>query len=142
MLTAPLRRIVPLLVSAPLLVGCAGTTIADGTTTVPAATTTPTVPAGGLDVILPLLLDTLAGLSQDIVDQGGAPEEARLAQARAIYEVAGPLIDESHPELTEGFERMMALAVTAVERRRPADADKAYAFMAPLVDAALAPPSA
>jgi hypothetical protein len=122
-----------------LVTGCAGTTVVEEQTTVPASTTAPTVPEGGLDVLLPALLDTLAGMSEDLAIKGSGPERARLAYAEELWAAAGPMVEAAHPELVEQFDQLMALAVTAVERRRPADADKAFAFMQPLVDEALEP---
>jgi hypothetical protein len=122
-----------------LLAGCAGTTVVEDQTTVPASTTAPTVPPGGLEVLLPALLDTLAGMSEDLAAKGSAPERARLAYAEELWAAAEPLVEAERPELVDQFDQLMALVTTAVDRRRPADADKAFAFMTPLVDEVLPP---
>lgn len=134
------RRLAPALALV-LAAGCAGTTVVEEQTTVPVSTTASTVPEGGLDVVLPALLDALGGLSEDLATKGSEPERARLAYADELWGAAAPLVEAAHPELVEQFDQLMALAATAVDRRRPADADKAFAFMQPLVDTVLAPPA-
>lgn len=124
-----------------LLTGCAGTTVVEQQTTVPASTTAPTVPEGGLDVLLPALLDTLAPMSEDIATKGSSPEQLRLAYAKELWAAAEPLVEAARPGLVIQFGQLMSLVTTAVERRRPADADKAFAFMQPLVDEVLQSPT-
>lgn len=136
-----LRLAITVSIAAALATGCAGTTVVEEQTTVAASTTAPTVPDGGLDVLLPALVDTLGGLSEDIAAKGSAPERGRLAYAEELWNAAAPLVEAAHPELVEQFDQLMALAATAADRRRPADADKAFAFMQPLVDAVLTPPT-
>lgn len=138
-MTTSRPRVVAAVVAGLLVTGCAGTTVVEEQTTVPASTTAPTVPEGGLDVLLPAMLDTLAGMSEDLAVKGSAPERARLAYAEQLWAAAEPLVDAARPELVDQFDQLMELAATAVDRRRPADADKAFAFMHPLVDDVLEP---
>ena len=107
------------------LCGCAETTIDTQATEAPSNAVTPTTLAvsGGAAELLPRLDRELAALSERIVENEG--DDDALARVDALWAAARPDVEASRPELLSGFDGVIRLATTAVERRRPADADKA-----------------
>ncbi len=113
--------------------GCA-TTIDSSNTTVPANTTTTVfVPVGTTDELLAQLLVELGGLSEAIVDN--AHQREIIARADALWNAARDDVAARHHRLLIDFDDAMALAHLGVDRRRPADADKAYVNLRALVAA-------
>ncbi len=123
------------LVTVLVLGGCAATTFDTSETTavLDAPTTVPFTPAGAPDELLAQLDGELATLSERIVDNDGA--DAALARVDAVWAEARPSVAEERPELLAGFDAVIGLATTAVERRRPADADKARLNLTTLLTA-------
>ncbi len=114
------------------LPACAATTYDTSVTTVaPGDTTTTTQPTGPAEDLLPKLLDEADGLSERIVENE-APGPA-LERIEALWAAARDEVEAGHPELVPAFDQSVALCRTAVERRRPADADKAAQNLALLV---------
>lgn len=113
--------------------GCADTTV-DPTVTEPAdgTTTVASVPTGPAAELLGELLAELAGLSERVVDNEG--DEESMTRIAALWEAARGEVEVARRDLLVAFDSSIALARTAVERRRPADADKAYRNLAKLVD--------
>jgi hypothetical protein len=99
------------------------------------STTTTTVPLATLDDLLDAMLVEVAALSEIVVETGGDRAFEQLTTIEALWERARPAVDRDHPTLVGDFDRMLALCRLGVERRRPAEADKAYAFLLPLVAA-------
>jgi hypothetical protein len=114
---------------------CATTIVETDATTTSTSTTTTTLPSGDVDVLLETLLDRVRGLSEIVVETGGERAQNRLAEIEAVWERSRVILVRDHATLIEDFDRMIALCRLAVERRRPAEADKAYAFLRPLVAA-------
>ncbi len=119
--------------------GACATTVVDSTdsstsSSAPVTVATTTVPTGTTE-ILAALHDNVGQLSEIVVETGGERAFAQLTQIESLWERVRPAVKADHPNLVEDFERMMALCRLAVERRRPAEADKAYAFMTPLIAA-------
>jgi hypothetical protein len=107
------------------VVGCAKTTI-DTSLTTPAssgATTTVFAPTGTTAELLDQLLTEAGGLSDLIVDNHGQQEA--FARIETLWALAAPGVEARHPDLVPGFQSAIDLLQTGVERRRPADADKA-----------------
>ena len=132
-----MRRItlVALLVAA--LSACAPTTIVgslESTTTT--TSTLPPAPTGDVKELLAQLADLTDGLGQMIVDGDTAAAKARLAQAQAIWAVMEPQIRAAGVDLVEEVQTVISLITTAVERKRPADADKAQRFIALVAESA------
>jgi len=118
------------------LAGCAATTYDSAGTTAPAGAPDTTVAmsvVGTAAELLPRLDDELAALSERIVDNEG--DDEALARVDALWGAARPQVAAERPELLEGFDGVVRLAATAVERRRPADADKASLNLITLVAA-------
>jgi hypothetical protein len=119
-----------------LLVGCPQTTVDPSVTTQsPADTTTTTVfvASGTTAELLAALLARSQHLSDLIVDDDG--QEEALARIEQIWAAVSDDIEATRPELVPGFETAIDLLRTGVERRRPADADKAYNNLRTLVAA-------
>lgn len=93
-------------------------------------TTTPV--EGSATVLLPELATEMSRLGSQIAEGDG--DDATLARIEAIWTAIRPEIDVSHPELVNGIGSMVDMARTAVERTRPADADKAFSVLSDLVD--------
>lgn len=116
---------------------CAETTVDPAQTTSAtiadiAAATTLFTPNGTATELLPELSIELSALSARIVD-GDDPAEG-LARVEALWAAVGDEVGTNRPELFEQFEAAIQLARSAVERRRPADADKAFNNLSALVD--------
>lgn len=114
---------------------CATTIVETDATTTSTSTTTTTLPADDITALLDALLDRVRGLSEIVVETGGARAQSRLAEIEAVWDRSRVLIERDHEALLDDFDRMIGLCRRAVERRRPAEADKAYSFLRPLVDA-------
>lgn len=126
------------------LSACGATTYDDSRVTTSAAPTTTTLPTGTTTELLTRLADELDGLSTLIgprADNETVPESnkrARLAEITALWAAAEPAMTADDPEGAESLGRMIDLASLAVERNRPADADKAAKFTRTVVDAYIA----
>ena len=126
-----------MLVSLACVASCSPTKIVgDLNTTVPADTTTTTLapPTGDLVSLVRQLADTAAGLGDAIVDKDNADADARVARAEAILAVLEPKIMDSGLDILEDVQRIVGLVRTAVERKRPAEADKAQKFATLVAD--------
>ena len=99
------------------------------------STTTTMVPLATLSDVLDAMLVEVAALSEIVVETGGDRAFEQLATIEALWDRARPAVTRDHPTLVGDFDRMLALCRLGVERRRPAEADKAYAFLMPLVAA-------
>ncbi|CAB4576916.1 unannotated protein [freshwater metagenome] len=120
-----------------VFVGCAPTTYeTSASTTVVAATTT--IPTGPVDELLPRLRQTMLTLSSFIgPNASGSTTSGKnevLAEIEALWSAAETEVTSLSPESAESIGRMVDLARTAVERNRPADADKAAKFAGAVID--------
>jgi hypothetical protein len=94
---------------------------------------TTTLPiAGSAAELLPEMATLMSQLSSMISAEGD--ERSTLLEIEAIWVVARPEVDETRPELVNGIDTTVEMARTAVERVRPADADKAFSLLTDLVD--------
>ena len=118
------------------LSGCA-TTIVSTDTTAPAVTvaTTTTLPSGDALELMKNIAAAGADLGNSVAD--GRSEEARaaLATAQANWTVLEPQLQKLKLDVIEDLRRIIDLMTTAVERKRPADADKANRFLSLVIDA-------
>lgn len=114
-----------------VLAACAGTTYDSSVTTIAAAdVTTTTRPSGSAAELLTSLLDEAGALSDRIVDD--RDERQALDRIEALWAASRDEIQANHPELVVLFEQSVAMCRMAVERNRPADADKAARNLATL----------
>jgi len=132
------RRLAGAVLTVATVAACAETTVDPTRTTTAtvlgsAAPTTAFTPAGSAIELLPDLSTELSRLSAAIVDDDD-PQGA-LARVEALWGAARNEVGADRRELVAQFEAAIELARTAVERRRPADADKAFNNLSALVDA-------
>ena len=129
-----MRRVVALCVLAAmgvlLLGGCATTIEGDSatTSTTPASTTT-TIPRGTLSELFAEVLKLGAGLGNDIASGEMQTARAKLADIRATWQAITPQIADLGKDVNDDLQRLVNLYSSAVERKRPADADKATRFL-------------
>jgi hypothetical protein len=136
------RRPVVLIVTGAAIVwsGCATTvdeTIEDeppeaGTFVDPSTPVTTEPIAGSAAELLPEMATEMSQLGSKIAE--GGDSAATLAQIEAMWAAIRPEIESARPELVGGITTTVDMARTAVERRRPADADKAFRLLTDLVD--------
>jgi len=119
------------------MTSCATTITGSTDSTVPpvATTTTVVIPTGSIISLLQQLIPVADGLGQSIVDSNSKVSKAKVAQADAIMLVLEPKIRESNIDVLESVQRIVRLIHSAVEARRPADADKALRFIPLMIDA-------
>lgn len=125
-----------------LVTGCA-TTIAEPLESLSTTPTTTTIaldtPLGSTFEVLDLMHTQIGELSEIVAQTGGPRAFDHLAQIERLWDRVRPAVADGHPALVGDFDRMLALCRLAVERRRPAEADKAYAFLTPLIAAVSSP---
>jgi hypothetical protein len=115
------------------ITGSTDTTVAVGTTTTTIAT-----PKGTILELINQLIPAANGLGEAIVENNSEIYKQKVAQADAIWDELKPQIIESKIDVVENMQSIIDLFHSAVERKRPADADKALRFL-PLVEEAIAP---
>ncbi len=115
------------------LAGCNTTTYDTSATTAPEVATTVYVATGSTTELLGAIAAELSTLSDKLVESDGQAEA--LARIEAQWAVVRPEIATARPELLDGFDTVLAQVQRSVERRRPADADKASKNLAVLIRA-------
>jgi hypothetical protein len=105
------------------------------TTSSPGASTTTTIPRGSTEELFAQLLETGKELGNDIAQGDMSTARTKLADIKAIWIGIQPQIAQATQDLLDDTQRMMNLFITAVERKRPADADKAIRFLPSLISA-------
>ena len=117
------------------VLGACSSTIDSSVTTrasIAPSTTVFTV-SGTPDELLAAIAAEVGELSEKLVDNRGQGEA--LARVQAQWEAVRPVVESDRPELLAGFESAIGQVERAVERRRPADADKAARSLASLIAA-------
>jgi hypothetical protein len=109
------------------------TTYDTSATTVPATTSTLYTPTGTTAELLAAISTEVAALSEKLVDNDG--QRDALARIQAQWAVVRPDVAEQRPELLDAFDAAIAQVERSVERRRPADADKASKNIVTLIAA-------
>ncbi|NBN90541.1 MAG: hypothetical protein EBU67_00895 [Actinobacteria bacterium] len=129
-----------LAVVAALGLGACATTIEGdtaATSTAPASTTT-TIPRGTVAELFGSILGIGASLGNDIASGEMATARAKLADIRATWQAITPQIADLGSDQADDLRRLIGLYETAVERKRPADADKATRFLQLAIEPLLA----
>lgn len=134
------RRSIGLVAGALVLSACGATVYDESAATTTMAATTTTLPAGTAAELLPRLVAAMSNLSILI---GPVPDDLRpegdkrrqLAEIEALWDAVEREVTADDPETAETLTRMVDLARQAVEKNRPADADKAAKFAAQVVNA-------
>lgn len=133
------RHPLPIVVISLALVASCATTIEEqaGSTVPPveSAVAPLTVPSGTDDELLAQLLTAMTGLSALIGPAVGPAatdrpdKEQRLIEIEAIWSAARPGVESVDALVARQIDGLVALSRVAVERNRPADADKAARFL-------------
>ncbi|MCE2854625.1 MAG: 5-bromo-4-chloroindolyl phosphate hydrolysis family protein [Ilumatobacteraceae bacterium] len=123
-------------IAALFLSGCA-TTIVSTDTTAPVVTvaTTTTLPSGDSLQLMKNIAAAGADLGNAIANGRGDEARDALATAKANWIVLEPQLQQLKLDLVEDLRRIVDMMTTAVERKRPADADKANRFLGLVIDA-------
>ena len=103
-------------------------TAGGSTTTAPASTTT-TIPRGTLSELFQEILSIGRGLGNDVASGKSTDAREKLADIKATWQAVQPMIADQGADLNGDLQRLINLYITAVERKRPADADKATRFL-------------
>ncbi|MFM7745781.1 MAG: hypothetical protein ACKO8T_08975 [Actinomycetota bacterium] len=113
-----------------LLSGCATTIEGDSaTTSTSSASTTTTIPRGTVPELFAAILSLGSGLGNDIASGEMQTARAKLADIRATWQAITPQIADLGKDVNDDLQRLVNLYSSAVERKRPADADKATRFL-------------
>lgn len=109
------------------------TTYDTSSTTVAPTTSTVYAPSGSTDDLLASISTEVGELSEKLVDNDG--QRDALARIEAQWAIVRPAVETDHPELLDAFDAAIAQVQRSVERRRPADADKASKNLVTLIAA-------
>lgn len=117
------------------LVACSPTTIVDTSSSTTVAIgpdgSTPVTTIVDTDPLNEMVRLTL-GLGNEIFD---GDSKSRLATIEGLWTEARTSVDDVDPALGREIDHQLELIVTAVDRKRPADADKAARNLATVVEA-------
>ena len=132
----PTVRAVAVVLCAGVLTSCS-TTILDtiNTTTTSSVVTTTTIPTGDIPALLDQLLASTDGLGSAIVAKDRVATTEKLRNVESIWIALRPQLLELPNDLATDIERIVNLVRSAVNKKRPADADKAQRFLSLIVDA-------
>ena len=127
-------RVTPAFIATAVVLSSCATVINDTTNTEPAQDTVATVvattiPSGDITSLLNQLVSSANGLGEAIASQNNDQAREQAASALAIWTALQPQRIDSGIDVVEDIDRMVELIQTAVERKRPADADKAFRFI-------------
>ena len=95
-----------------------------------------TLPAGTVEELLTNIVQSTNGLGDAVASGDTKTARLKLSDVLANWEVLKPLVRDSSLDIFTDIERMVGLITSAVERKRPADADKALRYL-PLIVAAI-----
>lgn len=127
-MSRPPRGVVVVALGALAVSACGDTYIESSATTAPAGATTTTLapidPDAPLADLLAEIGDTMQHLDEQIFGDDHATEA--LARIEELWAAAEPELGAEHPDLMDDFEQALAYVRTGVDRKRPADASKAY----------------
>lgn len=110
------------------------TTIIDTAPTTTLVTPTTVVPFGTTTELFDQLQTTIGELSQAISDNDRAMAKVKLAETQEIWKVLQPQIAERGEQFIQDMQRIIDLAISSVERNRPADADKSLRFLSLVIE--------
>ena len=110
------------------------TTIVDTAPTTTLVPPTTVVPSGTATELFDQLQTTIGGLSTAISDNDRAMAKVKLAEVQEIWNVLQPQIAERGEQFIQDMQRIIDLAISSVERNRPADADKSLRFLSLVIE--------
>ena len=115
------------------LSACA-TTIVDTAPTTTLVPPTTVVPSGTETELFMQLQTTIGELSKSISDSNRSLAKTKLAESQAIWDVLKPQIAARGDQFMQDMQRIVDLAISSVERNRPADADKSLRFLSLVIE--------
>lgn len=128
-LTAPL-------VAALVLSSCSTQVLTNlASTTTSSVVTTTTIPAGDVRALLDQMLQNAIGLGDLIASGKKAEYRQRLQNVESINIGLEPQLKALNNDVDDDVARIVQLFRTAVNKKRPADADKAARFLPLVIDA-------
>ena len=110
------------------------TTIVDTAPTTTLVPPTTVIPSGTATELFDQLQTTMGELSKAISDSNGAMAKVKLAEIREIWKVLQPQIADRGDQFIQDMQRIVDLAISSVERNRPADADKSLRFLSLVIE--------
>ena len=110
------------------LTSCA-TTIIDTAPTTTAVAATTTLPSGTPDELFAQMQETIAFLSKALSESNKGVAKVRLAEIESIWSTLKPQVTDRGDQFVEDIQRIVDLAISSIERNRPADADKSLRFL-------------
>ena len=111
------------------------TTIVDTAPTTTLVPPTTVIPSGTATELFDQLQATLGELSKAISDSDRAMAKVKLAEIEEIWKVLQPQITERGDQFIQDMQRIIDLAISSIERNRPADADKSLRFLSLVIEA-------
>ena len=130
-------RLLPVgVLSVALLTSCS-TKILDtiDTTTTSSVVTTTTIPTGSVAELLAAIDTNARGLGNLVAEKANAEARERLRNVESIWIALKPQLVALKNDSDLDVQRIVDLVRSSVERKRPADADKASRFIQIFVDA-------
>ena len=125
---------VSLVVLAMCSLAACSTTIVDTAPTTTLVPPTTVVPSGTETELFDQLQTTIGELSKAISDNDRAMAKAKLAEVEEIWKVLKPQIAERGDQFIQDMQRIIDLAISSIERNRPADADKSLRFLSLVIE--------
>ena len=115
------------------LTSCA-TTIIDTAPTTTAVAPTTTIPSGTPDELFAQMQQTIALLSKAFSESNKGVARLRLAEIESIWSTLKPQVAERGDQFVQDMQRIVDLAISSIERNRPADADKSLRFLTLVIE--------
>ena len=125
---------VSLVVLAMCSLAACSTTIVDTAPTTTLVPPTTVVPSGTETELFDQLQTTIGELSKAISDNDRAMAKVKLAEVEEIWKVLKPQIAERDDQFIQDMQRIIDLAISSIERNRPADADKSLRFLSLVIE--------
>ena len=125
---------VSLVVLAMCSLAACSTTIVDTAPTTTLVPPTTVVPSGTATELFDQLQTTIGELSKAISDNDRAMAKVKLAEIEEIWKVLEPQIAERGDQFIQDMQRIIDLAISSIERNRPADADKSLRFLSLVIE--------
>ncbi len=126
---------VSLFVLAMCSLAACSTTMVDTAPTTTLVPPTTVIPSGTATELFDQLQATLGELSKAISDSDRAMAKVKLAEIEEIWKVLQPQIAERGDQFIQDMQRIIDLAISSIERNRPADADKSLRFLSLVIEA-------
>ena len=125
---------VSLVVLAMCSLAACSTTVVDTAPTTTLVPPTTVVPSGTATELFDQLQTTVGELSKAISDSDRAMAKVKLAEIEEIWKVLKPQIADRGDQFIQDMQRIIDLAISSIERNRPADADKSLRFLSLVIE--------